>query len=75
MVVLPTKQVVPGQGVEDAWGSNEVAHGSGDSGRINPDGDKWFPDVDVSKETVVPLKEDTVRIWRRQAVALKTIGV
>lgn len=47
-IVLPTKQVVPGQGVEDAWGSDEVAHGSGESGGINPDGDKGVPDVDVS---------------------------
>lgn len=61
MVVLPTKQVVPGQGVEDAWGSNEVAHGSGESGGINPDGDKGVPHVDVSQEAVIPLKEDTVR--------------
>lgn len=62
--VLPTKQVVSGQGIEDARGSDEVAHGSGESGGINPDGDKGVPDVDVSQETVIPLKQDTVKVWR-----------
>lgn len=47
-VVLPTKQVVPGKRVEDTRGSDEVAHGSRQSGGINPDGDKRGPDVDVS---------------------------
>ena len=63
-MVVPTKQVVPGQGVEDPWGSDEVAHGSGQSGGINPDGDKRVPDVDVSQKAVIPLKQDTVKIWR-----------
>lgn len=62
--MLPTKQVVSGQGIEDARGSDEVAHGSGESGGINPDGDKGVPDVDVSQETVIPLKQDTVKVWR-----------
>lgn len=61
VLVLPTKQVVPGQGVEDAWGSDEVAHGSGESGGVNPDGDKWVPDVDFSQETVIPLKQHTIK--------------
>lgn len=45
---LLTKQVVPGQGVEDARGPDEVAHGSGEGGGVNPDGDEGVPDVDVS---------------------------
>ncbi len=66
MVALPTKQVVPGEGVEDAWGSDEVAHGSGESGGINPDGDKGVPDVDVSQETVIPLQQHSVKVERIQ---------
>lgn len=58
--VPPTKQVVPGQGVEDARRPNQVAHGCRESGGVNPDGDEGVPDVDVSEETVIPLKQDAV---------------
>ena len=58
----PTKQVIPGQGVEDAWGSDKVAHGSGEGGGINPDGDEGSPDVDVSEEAVIPLKQHTTKV-------------
>lgn len=57
--MLPTKQVVSGQGVQDARGSNEVAHGSREGGWIDADGDKGSPDIYVPQETVVPLKQDT----------------
>lgn len=60
VVALLTKQVVSGQSVEDARGPDEVAHGSGEGGGVDPDGNKGVPDVDVSKETVIPLQEDTV---------------
>lgn len=63
-LVRPTKQVVPGQGVEDARGSDEVAHGGGESGGVHPDRDEGVPDVDVSEETVIPLEQDTVKVWR-----------
>lgn len=65
-LVLPTEQVIPGQGVEDAWGSDEVAHGGGQRGGVNPDGHEGVPDVDVSEETVIPLKQHTRRVWRVQ---------
>lgn len=48
VIWLLTKQVVPGQGVEDARSPDEVAHGSGEGGGVNPDGDEGVPDVDVS---------------------------
>lgn len=60
VVALLTKQVVSGQGVEDARGPDEVAHGSGEGGGVNADGDEGVPDVDVSEETVVVLQEGAV---------------
>lgn len=60
VIALLTKQVVSGQGVEDARGPDEVAHGSGDGGGVNADGDEGVPDVDVSEETVVVLQEGAV---------------
>lgn len=55
-----TEQVVSGQSVEDARRPDEVAHGSGEGGGVNADGDEGVPDVDVSEETVIPLQEDPV---------------
>lgn len=60
VIALLTKQVVSGQGVEDARGPDEVAHCSGESGGVNADGDEGVPDVDVSEETVVVLQEGAV---------------
>lgn len=66
VIALLTKQVVSGQGVEDARGPDEVAHGSGEGGGVNADGDEGVPDVDVSEETVVVLQEGAVGGERNQ---------
>lgn len=58
--VLPTKQVIPGEGVQDARGSDEVTHGSREGGGVNTNYDEGVPDVDVPQETVIPLKQDAV---------------
>lgn len=53
-----TKHVISGQGEEDARGPDEVAHGSGECGGVNANGDEGVPEVDVSEETVIALQED-----------------
>lgn len=58
MAGAPTEEIVSGQGIQDAGGPDQVAHGGGESGQINPDGDKRVPDVDVSEETVISPQED-----------------
>lgn len=60
MAGAPTEQIVSGQGIQDARRPDQVAHGGGEGGGINPDGDKRVPDVDVSEETVISPEEDTV---------------
>lgn len=60
----PTKQVILCHGVEDAWGPDEVAHGSRQRGGINSDEDEGVPNIDVSQETVIPLKEKAATVWR-----------
>lgn len=65
MTEPPTEQIVPGQGVQDARRSDQVAHGGRESGGINPNGDKRVPDVDISEEAVISLEEDTVGEERR----------
>lgn len=61
MAGAPTEQIVSGQGIQDARRPDQVAHGGGESGGINPDGDKRVPDADVSEETVISQEEDAVR--------------
>lgn len=60
MAGAPTEQIVPGQGIQDARRPDQVAHGGGEGGGINPDGDKGVPDVDVPEETVISPEEDAV---------------
>lgn len=60
MAGAPTEEIVPGQGIQDARRPDQVAHGRGESGGINPNGDKRVPDVDVSEETVISQEEDAV---------------
>lgn len=54
-VVYLTKQVVSGQCIEDPGCSDQVTHGSRNGGEVDPYFHKWWPDVDVSQETVVSL--------------------
>ena len=53
-----TKEIIPGQGVEDAGCPNEVAHGRGEGGSIDAHGDQGREDTDVTQEAVVFLQED-----------------
>lgn len=54
-VVYLTKQVVSGQCIEDPGRSDQVTHGSRNGGEVDPYFHKWWPDIDVSQETVVSL--------------------
>lgn len=52
-----TKEIIPGQGVEDAGCPNEVAHGRGESGSVDAHSDQGWEDTDVTQEAVVFLQE------------------
>ena len=54
-----TEQVVLGQGIEDARGPNQAAHGGRQRGAVDPHGDEGVPHVDVTQVVVVPLEKHT----------------
>lgn len=62
----PTKQVIFCQGVEDAGGSDEIAHCSRESWGIHSNNDKGIPDIDVAEKTVIPLKKQSVTVYRER---------
>lgn len=58
---VPTKQVIPCQGVEDARRPYQVTHGSRHGGGVHTNGHQRVPHINVPQETVVPLEENTER--------------
>lgn len=61
MIKNLTKQVVFGQSIQDPGSSDQVTHGSRYSGGVDPDCHHGGPYIDVSQETVVFLKQETMK--------------
>lgn len=53
----PTEEVVLGQGVQDAGGANEGAHGGGERRGVDPDQHQRGPQADGSEEAIVLLQQ------------------